>query len=114
MSYIKLFIDVSKKRNKSQNSKIDPKLDKAIKKIFKEPIEKIFEKPEIIESNFYDFLKYSQDYYNNLLAKGIKPDTEEISEVIDIIIKTDKNNQIEYYKNLFLLEFLESKIKIIE
>ena len=114
MSYIKLFIDVSKKQNKSQNLKISPELDKAIKKIFKEPIEKLFDKPEIIENNFYQFLKYSGDYYNELLAKGIKPDTEEISEVIDLVVKTDKNNQIEYYKNLFLLEFLENKIHIIE
>ena len=111
MTYIKLFIDVTKKKTGNKNQNLDPKLEKRINEIFKEPLEDLFDKPELVRENFELFFNYSQDYYNTLINKGIKPESEQINEVINMIMQIDKNNETEYYKKLFLLEFLSCKIE---
>ena len=102
MTYIKLFIDVAKKQGKPVNQNTDPKLEKRINEIFKEPLEDLFDKPELVRQNFDVYYNYSLDYYNNLINKGIKPGTEQINEIINMVVNADKNNETEYYKKLFL------------
>lgn len=102
MSYIKKFIN-SKKKNQNKSLKtqnLNPE------SLFKEPIESIFDKPEIIKANFEDYLKYSENYYNNLIKNNITIDFEYITKFTENIINIDKNNEIEYYRYLFLLEYL--------
>src|SRR5688572_1513321 len=110
MTYIKLFIDVAKKKGGNVNPEYYPGLEKRIREIFKEPLEDLFDKPELILNNFETFLNYSQDYYNSLLKKGIKPGSEQLNEVINMVVQADKNDETDYHKKLFLLEFLGSKI----
>jgi hypothetical protein len=111
MTYIKLFIDVAKKKDTKTNPEYYPGLEKRIREIFKEPIEDLFDKPDLILNNFETFLNFSQDYYNSLVKKGIKPGSEQLDEVINMVVQADKTNETDYYKKLFLLEFLGSKIE---
>jgi hypothetical protein len=111
MTYIKLFIDVAKKNGTKVSTEYYSGLEKRIREIFKEPLEDLFDKPDLILNNFEQFLNYSQGYYNNLVKKGINPGSEQMDEVINLVMETDKNNETEYYKKLFLLEFLGSKIE---
>lgn len=106
MSYIKLFINVSKKKTKD----LGPE-SQILSPIFKEPLENLFDKPDLIRNNFDSFYNYSLDYYNNLIKQGIKPGEKEINDVINFVVQTDKENETDYYRNLFLLEFLSSKIE---
>jgi hypothetical protein len=111
MTYIKLFIEVAKKNSDKVSPDYYPGLEKRIREIFKEPIEDLFDKPDLILNNFEQFLNYCQQYYNNLVNKGIKPGSEHLDEVITLVVQADKNDETEYYKKLFLLEFLGSKIE---
>lgn len=108
MSYIKLFINVSKKVNKSKDLKSE--CTNNISEIFNEPLENLFDKPEIIKNNFSEFLNYSDKYYNNLVKSGIKIDFDYLTTFADNIINIDKNNDFEYHRYLFLLEYLGNKI----
>jgi hypothetical protein len=110
MTYIKLFIDVAKKNDSKAKPDYYPGLEKRIREIFKEPLEDLFDKPELILNNFEIFLSYSQDYYNNLIKEGIKPGPKQLDEVIYLVVQDDKKDENEYYKKLFLLEFLGCKI----
>ena len=114
MTYIKLFIDTAKKQNRTVGQITDPKLEKRIRKIFKEPLEDLFDQPELVRQNFDFYYNYSLDYYNTLVSKGIKPGTEEINLVLDLVVQADKNDEPEYYKNLFLLEFLGCKLEEVD
>lgn len=110
MSYIKLFINVSKKGQKPKDSNPESLAPNTISEIFKEPLENLFDKPEIIKNNFDEFLNYSENYYNNLVKTGVKVDFDYLSTFADNIINIDQNNEVEYYRYLFLLEFLGTKI----
>ena len=110
MTYIKLFIDVAKKQVGNKNPEYYGGLEKRIREIFKEPLGDLFDKPDIVLTNFEEFYAYYQDYYNNLLNKGIRPGPEHIDDAINQVMETDKNDELQYYKKLFLLEFLGSKI----
>jgi hypothetical protein len=111
MCYLKLFIDISKKQVKTEINGFNPKAEKSIAEIFKEPLEDLFDKPELVKQNFESYYNYSLEYFNGLENNGIKPGLEHVNEVLNLLIQTDKNNEEdEYYKKLFLLEFLGSKI----
>ncbi|MFN8579291.1 MAG: hypothetical protein U0354_20890, partial [Candidatus Sericytochromatia bacterium] len=103
--YIKLFISSKKKSSKKKQEK------KEAKDIFTEPIEQIFDNPEIIKTNFDEYLEYSENYYNNLVKNDITIDFDYISKFTDNIVNIDKNNEFEYNRYLFLLEYLSLFIK---
>ena len=94
MSYIKLFINVAKKQAITTKQNPDKELEKRINEIFKEPIDKLFDEPEIIRKNFDSFYNYSLGYRNELIEKGITLKENQIHEAVNQLIKTDKNNQI--------------------
>lgn len=112
MTYIKLFIDVAKKEGGNNNPDYYSGLEKRIREIFKEPLEDLFDKPDLVLNNFEKYLNYSKDYYNNLVKKGIDPGPKQLDEVINLVVQADKNDETEYYKLLFLLEFLGMKLEI--
>lgn len=104
MDYIKLFINSKKKHNKNAQEK------KEFNDIFNEPIEDLFNNPEMIKNNFDDYLKYSENYYENLIKNNITIDFDYLSAFSENIVNIDKNNEYEYYRYIFLLEFLGLKV----
>jgi hypothetical protein len=107
MNYIKMFIKTSKKEI-AKNSK--SKVSEKSKEILGDYIENLFDDIEFVEKYFEEYFIYSE----NFLKEKIN-DKVDINNLISELSKTaadiDSTHKYDYYKRIFLLEFLAKKME---
>lgn len=104
MNYIKMFIKHAKKEQ-IKNSKSD--ISQKAKDILGDYLENLFDDYEFVEKYFQEFLIYSE----NFLQEKKNDDLNNlITELSTSAGEINPDHKYEYYKRLFLLDFLASKV----
>ena len=104
MCYIKMFIANKKKQDKKTN------FEAQVKTIFDNSLEAIFDDVEYVKAYFNEFLGYSENKYKDLLSNNINLEDFLCNHIEEIGAIDKSNNKYFYYKELFLNNFISSKI----
>lgn len=109
MGYLKI---IKKKKKIDNNLNLKEKLDYLIKKYNFEPKEDIKEYLVYAYSNYEELIENANKYYkNNILEKNIALDDAFFVKIARELNDAFKKNKIDYYKILFIFDFLSDKVE---